>query len=404
MLPAMADHAAAANTVTKIGDRMPLVIGLLLTSLTLRPQIVGVGPLVPEIQRAMDMSHAFTGLLVTIPVLCLGIFAPVAPVIAGRIGAINAVTGAGLLIALAGMARAVVPGSTGLILFTFLVGVGMGVGNALMVIAVKERFADRPLLLTAVYSTGIQFGATAAAVVAVPLSLWLGGWRWSLFAMSAASLVFIVAWIITTRNMHVQRQRGVFPRFPLKSSIVWSFAAMFGLMGVVFYGLATWAPSAYVDLGYSETSVGWLAAMYNIGTLPTSLAVGLIGERVTRRQALVTASAVMTLATLLFALVPAFGFEWMLLAGIANGMMFTVTMSLPLDVADSPIDVGAAAGMMLFIGYLITACAPSALGWVRDLTGSFDLVLLAFPVAAGLFCLIAMTLSPARLQRGIRQS
>ena len=30
----------------------------------------------------------------------------------------------------------------------------MGVGNALMVIAVKERFADRPLLLTAVYSTG----------------------------------------------------------------------------------------------------------------------------------------------------------------------------------------------------------------------------------------------------------
>jgi nucleoside transporter len=94
---------------------------------------------------------------------------------------------------------------------------------------------------------------------------------------------------------------------------------------------------------------------------------------------------------------------WMLLAGIANGMMFTVTMSLPLDVADSPIDVGAAAGMMLFVGYLITACAPSALGWVRDLTGSFDLVLLAFPVAAGLFCLLAMTLSPARLQRGIRQ-
>ena len=31
----------------------------------------------------------------------------------------------------------------------------------------------------------------------------------------------------------------------------------------------------------------------------------------------------------------------------------------------------------------------------------FDLVLLTFPVAASLFCLLAMTLSPARLQRGI---
>jgi CP family cyanate transporter-like MFS transporter len=400
----MADHATAARTVGAIGDRMPLVFGLLLTSLTLRPQVVGVGPLVPEIQQALGMSHAFTGLLVTIPVLCLGIFAPLAPIIAGRVGAINAVSAAGLLIAAAGMARALVPGATGLLLFTFLLGIGMGVGNALMVIAVKERFADRPLLLTAVYSTGIQVGATASAVLAVPLSFWLDGWRGSLFAMSAASLVFVLAWIIVTRKMHTARQRGVFPRFPLRSSIVWSFAAMFGLMGIVFYGLATWAPAAYLDFGYSETSVGWLAALYNIGTLPTSLAVGLIGERVTRRRALVAASAVMTIATLLFAFVPEFGFGWMLLAGIANGMMFTVTMSLPLDVADSPIDVGAAAGMMLFVGYLITASAPSALGWVRDLTGNFDLVLLAFPIAAGLFCLIAMTLSPARLQRGIRAS
>ena len=79
----MADHATAARAVGSIGDRMPLVIGLLLTSLTLRPQVVGVGPLVPEIQQALGMSHAFTGLLVTIPVLCLGIFAPLAPIIAG---------------------------------------------------------------------------------------------------------------------------------------------------------------------------------------------------------------------------------------------------------------------------------------------------------------------------------
>ena len=78
----MADHATAARAVGAIGDRMPLVFGLLLTSLTLRPQVVGVGPLVPEIQQALGMSHAFTGLLVTIPVLCLGIFAPLAPIIA----------------------------------------------------------------------------------------------------------------------------------------------------------------------------------------------------------------------------------------------------------------------------------------------------------------------------------
>ena len=75
---------------------------------------------------------------------------------------------------------------------------------------------------------------------------------------------------------------------------------------------------------------------------------------------------------------------------------------LPLDVADSPVDVGAVAGMMLFIGYLFTAAAPSLLGAVRDATGSFDIVLLVFPVAASLFLVCALTLSTARLRRGVR--
>ena len=393
---------SAALTVQRIGDRLPLLVGLGLASLVLRPQVVGPGPLIPDIRDALGMSHAVAGLLITIPVLCLGVFAPLAPVIAGRIGAVNAVSIAGLLIAGAGIARALVPGVPGLLGFTVLVGVGMGLGNALMVIAVKERFADHPLLVTSVYSTGIQGGATVAAALAVPLALWLGSWRWSLLAISLASLAAVVAWIVLTRGAHGPRQVGVFPRFPLRQPIAWTFAVMFGLMGVVFYGLATWAPAAYSDLGYSDAAVSWLAALYNVGTLPTSLAVGLIGGRVSRRRALVAASLVMTTATLLFALAPSLGLVWMLGVGLANGAMFTVTMSLPLDVADSPIDVGAIAGMMLFVGYLITAIAPSALGWVRDVTGSFDLVLLVFPAAAACFCLLALTLSEQRLRRGIR--
>jgi cyanate permease len=82
--------------------------------------------------------------------------------------------------------------------------------------------------------------------------------------------------------------------------------------------------------------------------------------------------------------------------------MFTLTMSLPLDVADRPVDVGAVAGMMLFIGYLATATAPSLLGALRDVTGNFELVLLVFPACAVLFVACAATLSVARLRRGVR--
>ena len=55
--------------------RFGLLAGLFLAGLALRPQIVGVGPLIPEIQDDLDISHAVAGLLTTIPVFCMGLFA-----------------------------------------------------------------------------------------------------------------------------------------------------------------------------------------------------------------------------------------------------------------------------------------------------------------------------------------
>jgi MFS transporter, CP family, cyanate transporter len=386
----------------KIGDRLPLLIGLALASLTLRPQVVGLGPLIPDIQRSLGMTHAAAGLLITIPVLCMGLFAPVAPVLAGRIGAVRAVTIAVALIGFAGLARLAVGGTAGVLLFTFAIGVGMGLGNALMVVAVKERFSDHPLLLTSVYTAGIQLGSSIAAVLAVPIADAMGGWRFTLGAFSLASIVALLAWVLLSRSAPKSRPPGVFPRFPIKSGIAWVFVAMFALMGVVYYGITAWVPAAYVELGYSHEATGWLAAIFNIGTVPSTILIGIIGTRYTKRRGLAVACSTMVVSTLLLALAPGGAIVWILFAGFANGAMFTLTMSLPLDVADHPVDVGAVAGMMLFIGYLFTAAAPSLLGAVRDATGSFDLVLLVFPCAAALFLACALTLSAARLRRGVR--
>ena len=59
-----------------------------------------------------------------------------------------------------GIVRVFVPGAAGLILLTIPVGIGMGLGNALLPVGVKERFADRPVFATGVYAAGINVGAT----------------------------------------------------------------------------------------------------------------------------------------------------------------------------------------------------------------------------------------------------
>jgi MFS transporter, CP family, cyanate transporter len=72
---------------------------------------------------------------------------------------------------------------------------------------------------------------------------------------------------------------------------------------------------------------------------------------------------------------PAGGYAWALLAGIAQGGMFSLVMTLPLELEEGPERVGALVALMLGFGYSIAAVSPFALGGVRDVTGSFDAVL-----------------------------
>ena len=170
--------------------------GLFFAAIALRPQIVGIGPLLPEIQESLDASHALVGLLGTIPVLCMGLFAPPAAYLAARVGTRAGIAWSLALIGVFGIARAVSPGAALLILLTWPVGIGMGLAGALVPVAVKERFPLRPAGPTGIYTTGIQVGSAVSAAIAVPLAAWYGGWRWSLAVFSLATCVLVGVWLV----------------------------------------------------------------------------------------------------------------------------------------------------------------------------------------------------------------
>ena len=118
---------------------LALLAGLFLAGLALRPPIVGVGPLIPAIQDDLDISHAVAGLLGTIPVLCMGIFALPAPALTRRYGSRLAITACLALIGGFGVARAAAPGAAGVIALTF------GVVASAVAVALGAQVAD-PLI------------------------------------------------------------------------------------------------------------------------------------------------------------------------------------------------------------------------------------------------------------------
>src|SRR4051794_10261767 len=186
--------------------RAPLLVALFLAAVTLRPQLVGVGALLPSIQHDLGVSHAVAGLLGTIPVLCMGLFAPPAPFLSRRIGSRAAIASCLALVAVFGVARTLVPSALGVILLTVPVGIGMGLAGALMPVAVKERFAHRPAFATGIYATGINVGAALSSALAFPIAAALGSWRWSLFIFSVTTGALVVAWLASTRHQPPHRR------------------------------------------------------------------------------------------------------------------------------------------------------------------------------------------------------
>jgi CP family cyanate transporter-like MFS transporter len=99
-------------------------------------------------------------------------------------------------------------------------------------------------------------------------------------------------------------------------------------------------------------------------------------------------------------LVPGAGWLWAALIGMAIGPLFPLTMTLPLDAAERPAEVAALAGMMLGLGYSLSAASPLLLGAVRDLAGGFNAVLWVLVGAAAVLVLVDSSFSPARLAAG----
>jgi CP family cyanate transporter-like MFS transporter len=382
---------------------LALLAGLFLAGLALRPPIVGVGPLIPAIQADLRVSHAVAGLLGTIPVLCMGVFALPAPRVSRRYGSRLAIAACLALIGLFGIARAAAPGAAAVIVLTFGVGLGLGFAQALMPVAVKERFASRPAFATGIYVLGINIGSALSSALAVPIAHAAGNWRWSVATFSIMTCVLVLAWAWLTREEAPHRRADVtHVRLPWRSSLAWRLVGIFGSMACVFYGLNNWLPDAYVERGWSDGKAGALLAVLNIAALVTTLIIPWLADRYgSRRVYLVLFSAALGLSAVGFAALPGGAWAWAAIAGLCTGAMFPLVMTLPVDIGRRPADVGAVAGMMLGVGYTIGAIAPLVLGAVRDATGSFTTTLWLIAGAGGVLFVLCAAMSAERIDRGV---
>lgn len=370
-----------------------ILLGIVVLSFNLRPTAVSVGPVLAEVRATFSMSGPVAGLLTSLPVIAFAFFGALAPASARRIG-IHRVTLIALVAAVAGLlGRAVTGSEAAFLLLSLLALGGMAMANVLLPSLVKLHFPDRIGQVTAIYTTALSIGLTAALVLTVPISDAFDGWRWGLGAWACLALVAALPWLsLVAHDRNLERAPSTITFRQVAGTRLGQAMALFsGLQSLQAYAIFGWFAQLWRDSGYSATTAGILTGLLAGTAIPLSLWLpNLLVRSEDPRRVLYIAIAGYPIGFVGLMLAPhSLAILWALIIGAA-----TVTFPLILTLiglrARTPDGTAALSAFTQSTGYLIAAIGPFLVGVVHDATGgwTWPLVLLIalavplFPLAA----------------------
>ncbi|MEU5880895.1 MFS transporter [Spirillospora sp. NPDC047279] len=374
-----------------------MLAGLVLLTLNLRAAITGISPMLGDLQDTFGLSGVEVSVLTTLPVLCLGVFASVAPVLARRLGTEVAITGS-LFMITAGIVVRVVPSSVALFAGTVLAGAGIAMGNVLMPAIIKRYFADRVGSLTGLAMMLMAVSGAIAAGLAVPLDN-AGGWRLALAVWAVPSLIAALVWgPIALRGRRTREPAASTPATSepgslLRSPLAWSVAIFMGMASLMFYVLMSWLPVIMQDHGFAPATAGMMVSSMMIIGIPLGFVVPVLAARLRDQRLLVVGVAAAMVAGLIgMLLAPEAGWLWVTVLGLATGSAFPLAYTLLSLRSPTPAVAARLSGMAQTGGYLLAGFGPLAVGVLHSVTGGWELsliLLLALVVPEAIFGLMA---------------
>ncbi|MEK2492652.1 MFS transporter [Kitasatospora purpeofusca] len=363
---------------------MLLVVGFVLLSLNTRVAFGQIGPLAP----VAHFGSAAVTVLGLLPPLCMGLFAPLAPLVRRRLGEERGLLWASVVLVVGAVLRMF--GMPGLYAGTVVVSLATAVVNVLVPVFVRTRFSHRHVgTMMGVYALSMGVGSAIVAALVAPVAQASGG-SWQLaVGIAVVPAVLAAAGIAPQARVHRPRTAppaaaATAPRpHVARTGLAWSLTAFFGIQTLAFYTALAWLPSVLIASGTGRTAAGTCQAVLILGVAAGGfLAPVLAAPRDDQRPHI--------LGTVL---VCAAGFTGLMLAPSGLPALWAAVLGVGLGAGQAlpgvlyarrgtdHDHVAALSTMAQTCGYLLAATGPALAAGLRAATGSWTVPLGAVTAA-----------------------
>lgn len=253
------------------------IIIFLLVSFNLRLAFSAADPLLVPLMQDLGLSISGSGLFGLLPVMALGVAAPLGARLVAWIRPSQLIIYA-LLAAVAGVAWRSYGGITGLFGGTLIIGLGLGIAGSVLLGVVKQvEQAHLPMLMSA-YTACVSLGTAVGTGAATPVAHWLGGWQPGLLFWGVPLLLATGLWselVLRSKHLHTRQacmRASLRPLLRQRRALMVTLYYLFRVASA--WLLIVWLSTLLRRRGMPPDEAGLVLALATISQIPCALAAG----------------------------------------------------------------------------------------------------------------------------------
>ncbi|MFP5311643.1 MAG: MFS transporter, partial [Actinomycetes bacterium] len=375
-----------AAAPTRVGSRRALVylgVCLVLIGLNLRSVFSSLSAVLPEVTAQAGLPGWSVVVLTTVPVTLLGVFAPLAPVLARRFGAERVLLGAMALLTGGLLLRPVdtgtaMGGGTGhlpaLLAGTAACGAAIALCNVLLPGLVKRDFPHRLGLMGGLYTTAICASAALGAGFTYPVYTATGEWTQALWVWALPAAVVLLLFLPVAVRQGTVRHQAVRDGVNVwRSAVAWQVTIFMVLQAMMSFSCFAWLAPILRDRGVDGATAGLIVAVCIVLQMLGSLFAPALAAKFRDQRAINATVALMTGAGFVLSILGPLDLIWVWagLLGLGQGSLTACALTMIMLRTRDGHTAAHLSGMMQGVGYGLGFTGTLLVGQLHQATGSF---------------------------------